>query len=129
MIKGKRELTQKYDTLLLYQKFIAITDNIEAKAKIADSIKDLKKEIRAYYNQPISNSSIIKSDFDGFIEKIILPETIDTKEKAEDYFNTYVYIPVSYASYDCTGKPFTCWHRIVYRMGRFELIHSVGIDI
>lgn len=100
------------------------------KALIAENAKEVKKAIREYVGKPASESRIVKDyGIDGCIVKFPLPEGIGTVEEAEEYFLSHHYIEATNSPYDCTGKAFTSWYRIIQIRGRFYAYHSVGFDV
>ena len=86
--------------------------------------------IRTFTRKPVSECRCVKDNgIDGFVNLFPLPEDIETMEDAERYFQEEEYIPMRYAAWDCTGKPFTKWHKVFVRHGRFWCYHAVGMDV
>ena len=66
---------------------------------------------------------------DYCIVKFPLPEDIQSKEEAREYFREYEYIRYRPTYYDCTGQSFTSWYKIFQKPdGRFWAYHAIGID-
>ena len=91
----------------------------------------MKRAVRAYLRkereaEPVH---IVQSDFDSCIYLMPLPRTITDAETAEDWFMQNEYEPSPRSAYDCTGREFTNWYRIIERNGRFYVYHAIGLDV
>lgn len=131
-INNSRELRIKYETLRMYEnEVLCRISDPERIAKLQRHIREIKCDIRNYHRRK-DNKHIIKIDgSDGFIELIELPEYIKDKRMGEDYYeeNIYISIPTRYFDYDCSGLPFTRWHKTVKRRGKYFIYHEVGYDV
>ena len=68
-------------------------------------------------------------DFDGYLEKVEIPEDISSKEIAEAWFEANEYRECTPSMYDCTGQSFTNWYKIVKLHDKLYAYHSVGFDV
>ena len=104
-----------------------------------DSSADaVKRNLRQFYHRDsrqdvgmgflCERRIIADNGVDGFIELVSIPEIFATAEEAEEFFNDFIFIPEVNSNYDCTGKPFTCWHKIARRGSRYVIYHQVSID-
>ena len=113
-ITSYNQLEVAYEVLLLY------TNN---KKNNKPYVIELKKAIRNFHKRQEEKTkdiiNVFDSDYDGYTKLQALPEYIETFEEAKEYFEEYLYIPVYRTYYDCTGKPFTSWHKICKRNNRF----------
>lgn len=95
-----------------------------------DRIITLKREIRTFCNAPLSEKRVIKDDgIDGYIVLFPFADDIQTAEEAKEIFEAYYYIEKTYSYYDCTGKAFTSWYKIIEKNGRFWAYHAIGFDV
>lgn len=89
-----------------------------------------KRDIRAYNNREPQERYIVKDNgIDGIIVRYPLPERIKDMETAVSYFEEQEFIDRPDSPYDCTGKIFTSWYKIVNKRGRFWAYHSIGMDV
>lgn len=90
-----------------------------------------KRALRALLkSRDIKDRRIVKDyGIDGFIVRIVLPEWIETKEEADEYFKGNEYMRTRYSAYDCTGDMFTSWYSLFLINGRWVAYHSVGVDL
>ena len=113
--------------------FSALDDGV-VKGMIADIKRDIRK-----WNKEIGHAHFFDVDFerrvvrddgiDGFVELVTLPDGIDDVERAEKFFNEYVYMECRPSMYDCTGQFFTSWYKLFKRGDRFFAYHSVACDV
>ena len=95
-----------------------------------DSVKSLKREIRSFTNKPASEEKLVKDyGVDGAVVLFPLPARLDSMEAAVDYFMDCEYIHSPNSAYDCTGRCFTSWFKIVEKNGRFWAYHSIARDV
>lgn len=124
-IQYKDDLRTAYCVLNGYKKLAALhgwNDNA------CQMVIDIKKSIREFLKRP--SRRIVHSDgIDGFTELLELPEYIQTKDKATEYFENEVFIPAFHSQYDCTGRAFTSGYKIFQRRGRFHAYHSISYDV
>lgn len=90
-----------------------------------------KRALRALLKKDDNEDRRIIKDYgiDGCIIRIVLPEWIETKEEADEYFKDNEYMRTRYSAYDCTGDMFTSWYSLFFINGRWVAYHSVGVDI
>lgn len=96
---------------------------------LEDEAIEIKRRIREYTNRTSDRTIVRDYGIDGFVSLIELPEYLKSEEDATEYFEETEYIPSRCSLYDCTGRAFTQWYKIIKRRGRFLAYHSVGIDI
>ena len=130
-ITNKSQLEVAYVLLRYYaEKTDQLKLSDHDKALLDENIKEVKQEIRRYNNQPVNETRVIKDyGIDGYVLLEPLPERITLPDAAEEYFMDVHYIPEPRSMYDCTGKPFTVWHRIIHRHGRYWAYHSIAFDV
>ena len=128
-ITNKEQLKVAYVLLRYYEK------NLD-RSKLSDidlideHIKEVKREIRAYRDKALIESRFISDEgIDGYTVLEPLPERIASRDAAEAYFDDAMYIPEPRSMYDCTGRPFTVWHKIICRNGRYWCYHHVAFDV
>ena len=98
--------------------------------KVEALIIDMKRKLRADSKRVDDRQIIHDNGFDSFIAKFPLPEYIETREDAVEYFNEYEYIRMIPSAYDCTGQRFTSWYKIFQKPdGRFWAYHSIRLDV
>ena len=92
-------------------------------------IVDMKRKLRAESKRVDDRQTVFDDGIDGFIVKFPLPEYIETREDADEYFREYEYIRMIPSAYDCTGQSFTSWYKIFQKSdGRFWAYHSIRFD-
>lgn len=97
--------------------------------KIEDRIVEIKRQLRAH-NRYTGDRTVVHDDGDYHIVKFQLPEDIQTKEEAREYFRECEYIEYRPTYYDCTGQRFTSWYKIFQKPdGRFWAYHCIGRDV
>lgn len=120
-----------YDDLRFYEWMLAEAKKRESKQVldvIEERVVEIKKQIRTR-NKKTSDKTVVHDDGDYYILKFPLPEYIDSKEDAVEYFKEYEYIYYRPTYYDCTGQHFTSWYKIFQKPdGRFWAYHAIGID-
>ena len=122
-INNSRELRVAYEVLMEIESL---------KAKKTEKIYDLKRRIRDFLRERESELKqwCIKNYGDGtaiFLEE--LPEHIKTESEARDWFEYNKYIESPHSAYDCTGKRFTVWFKIVCRRGKYYAYHYIACDV
>lgn len=127
LIRDNNELRNAYEDLTFYQE---LTDEDPNWAEVLkEKIKTLKKRIREYVKKEKMDHFCIKSDCDGYIEKILLPDRIDSKEEADIWFKENEYRTCKPSQYDCTGQLFTGWYRIFHINDRYVAYHCLCMDV
>lgn len=109
--------------------YISLIRLVENNPEARNWCIDAKRAIREYLTQDNTRGNIIRSDYDGYVELVEMPEDITNAEQAEGWFEYHLekeYVP---SAYDCTGQLFTVWHKIFIRRGRYHVYHCVGIDV
>ena len=111
--------------------FIRDDATAEQKSGMAAFIANIKKEIRAYNNRPVSNVRIISADYDGRLELVKLPDKLDEAHEmdATNWFLNHHYLKSYNNPYDCTGQEFTNWFYLFRRRGHWFAYHSVSFDV
>ncbi len=119
-IKNKDDLRTAYDYLSMLKEF----------HRPAQKQDEVKRAIREYINIEKSFERIVKDyGIDGYILLMELPEFLESKEDAEEYFEERHVIHAIPSIYDCTGQAFTSWYKIFKRRNRFFAYHSVSFDV
>lgn len=99
---------------------------------IEERIVEMKRQIRKRNRDAVSGRVLVTSADSGdyWITKFPLPEDIQTREEAIEYFKEYEYIYYRPAYYDCTGQQFTSWFKVFQKPdGRFWAYHCVSLDV
>lgn len=111
--------------------FIRDDATAEQKSGMAAFIANIKKEIRAYNNRPVSNVRIISADYDGRLELVQLPDKLDEAHEmdATNWFLNHHYLKSYNSPYDRTGREFTNWFYLFRRRGHWFAYHSVSFDV
>ena len=124
-IHNNDELRTTYSWLRMYQSAGVANDRL-----YSGFVKLLKRNIRQYVSKPTSDRRIIKDyGIDGAIFLYPLPVEIRTAEKADAYFRQEEYMGRPRSAFDCTGRPFTSWYKIIERRGRYWVYHGVALDV
>ena len=89
----------------------------------------LKQSFREFFNPVIDETVRFSVDEYSYIEKFPVPEYIHSIESAEEWFDECVFIEQPYSMYDCTGRPFTLWHKFAMLHGRLYCYHRICIDL
>lgn len=96
-------------------------------------IRKYKNEIREYNkdrNKDPFIVSVFKNDWDGYMEKLVIPaDPEDTQEEVNEFFKDNYYIPYYDRGYDCTGQLFTSWYSIFRVADNWVIYHSVQADV
>jgi|GEM_PF-517336 len=98
-------------------------------------VDEYKRKIRRYGKRPQrigpyeATVEILRDNgIDGYVERIEIPlaQSIRTGERI---FDEYIFLPDPHSAYDCTGKLFTCWHKVILRCGHCFIFHGVSRDV
>ena len=93
-------------------------------------VDDVKRSVRRYLNKnAYQDRRIISSDSDGMMVLVQLPESIQTREGAEEYFEANEVMEAIPSQYDCTGQLFTSWYHLFQRNGRWCAYHRICADV
>ena len=127
-IRNGGDLKATYEVLMDMQALRPLPGREEA---VQEHIRELKKDIRDYFRQQKNDGRcIIRDDgIDGYIELVMLPEYLNTKDSAAAYFEEKEVFQGPNLPGGCTGQPFTCWYRIVCRQGKMWAYHRVAYDV
>lgn len=126
-IANSADLKIAYEELLFWKNDSELKDNVIINNRI---IKKLKCDIRDYFKRMNRKTArIIKWDSDSEIWLEELPETITTKEAAEEWFMYHRYKEVMPSIYDCTGQLYTAWYKVFKRNGKYVVYHYIGRDV
>lgn len=127
-IRNSGDLKATYEVLMDIQALRPLPGREEA---VQEHIRELKKDIRDYFRQQKNDGRcIIRDDgIDGYIELVMLPEYLNTKDSAAAYFEEKEVFQCPNLPGGCTGQPFTCWYRIVCRQGKMWAYHRVAYDV
>ena len=107
-----------------------ITNDEVFRKQIVDLKRKIRRIDREAENRKDPYSHIVKSDFDGYWEKIVFPvEEDDTLEDAEAFFANYYEMPYRPTYYDCTGQLFTAYHSTFKVGDKWIIYHRVDMDI
>ena len=131
MIRNKKDLEFAYMAIEIFKDLVNRQPNVDAKLELKRNnyIKDRKKEIREFNKRKRDRRFIKDYGIDGYIELVELPEYLDTKEEAKEYFEEEEWIHCPLTAYDCTGRPFTGWVKIFQRRGKWMAYHRVEFDV
>ena len=125
-IANNADLKVAYEELIFWKNDPRLKDNV----LVNDKIKELKEGIRDYFRRMNRETArIIKWDFESEIIMEEIPELINTKEAAEEWFMSCRYREVRPSIYDCTGQLFTAWHKIYKRNGKYIVYYCVCRDV
>lgn len=126
-IANSADLRVAYEELLFWKNDPRLKDNALINDRI---IKKLKRDIRDYFKRMnCETSRIIKWDSESAIILEEIPEIINTKEAAEDWFMFCRYREATPSPYDCTGQLFTAWYKIFKRNGKYIVYHCICRDV
>lgn len=127
-IRNSGDLKATYEVLMDIQALRPLPGREEA---VQEHIRELKKDIRDYFRQQKNDGRcIIRDDgIDGYIELVMLPEYLNTKDSATAYFEEKEVFQCPNLPGGCTGQPFTCWYRIGCRQGKMWAYHRVAYDV
>lgn len=97
---------------------------------VQEIVKEWKQALRKYYHRPMDKGRVIQYDDYGYMTSLFpLPEHVQDREAAEDWFDYNERRECIASPYDCTGQVFTIWHKMVYRRGQWWCYHHTGMDI
>ena len=124
-------MTYTYSDLHFYEWMLhELKKQPNSKPEIVEAkIIDMKRQLRANSKHVDDRHTVRDNGIDGFIDKFPLPEYIETRQDADEYFNEYEYIRMIPSAYDCTGQRFTGWYKIFQKPdGRFWAYHCIEFD-
>ena len=126
-------------TFKLGYEMLAVLEANEKGPSINNLIPQLKKELRHYAHRDnmedvgmgfkVEHRIIKEYGIDGYIELVSIPAVFDNENDAVDFFFGFIDIPFIPSAYDCTGRPFTDWYRLIKRRGQFYAYHRVSFDV
>ena len=116
---------QEYTVMRQYLRYLSHVNGI----KNSEHFKQVKKAIRKYEHQPISEKRVFNADFDAMTLVYPLPEWLESADEADEYFRTDEFIEAPRCAWDCTGQQFTAWYKIFKRAGRFWCYHRICRDV
>lgn len=124
------DVKRNYNLINLWNEMIKKFDLLPDE-EVEKKLKSLKKGIRIFWKEKELNVKrwILGGDFDGYLEKVEIPEDISSKEIAEAWFEANEYRECTPSMYDCTGQSFTNWYKIVKLHDKLYAYHSVGFDV
>ena len=127
-IRNGGDLKATYEVLMDMQALRPLPGREEA---VQEHIRELKRDIRDYFRQQKNDGRcIIRDDgIDGYIELVMLPEYLNTKDSAAAYFEEKEVFQCPNLPGGCSGQPFTCWYRIVCKQGKMWAYHRVAYDV
>lgn len=94
-----------------------------------DLVKEMKQAVRTWAHRPESIGRIFNEDVDGYTAVYPLPERINSKAEAVEFFEENERMTCRPSAYDCTGQLFTSWYKVIQKNGRFWVYHRVSRDI
>ena len=97
--------------------------------EVANMVIDMKRDVRKYRRRGDDRRVIHDYGIDGGVLKIRLPEGIKTRLEAEDWFAMNEYIQFEPAPWDCSGRAFTGWYKLVKSSDGWVCYHRVCMDI
>lgn len=99
--------------------------------RVRERIRNAKRSVRKFLREERETepAHLVHNDFDSCIWLIPMPEFVKDAEAAEVWFQLHEYMPIVNSAYDCTGRHFTSWYKIVNRGGRFYAYHCESIDV
>ena len=124
-------MTYTYSDLHFYEWMLhELKKQPNSKPEIVEAkIIDMKRQLRANSKRTDEHQTVRDDGIDGFIAKFPLPEHIQTRSEAIEYFHENEYIPMIPSAFDCTGQRFTAWYKVFQKSdGRFWAYHSIGFD-
>lgn len=130
-VRNSSDLKVAYETLSLYGKLLSECEDIEPKNMklVKEKIAEQKREIRKFYKRGNDRRLVKDNGIDGYVLLIELPETLENKRDAEEYFEKNEEICAVPSMYDCTGQAFTSWFKVFKRRDRFMAYHSICFDV
>ena len=124
-------MTYTYSDLHFYEWMLhELKKQPNSKPEIVEAkIIDMKRQLRAN-SKRVDDRQIVRDGCDSFVAKFPLPEYIETRQDAVEYFKEYEYIRMIPSAYDCTGQRFTAWYKLFQKPdGRFWAYHCIGMDV
>lgn len=97
-----------------------------------DRHDEIKRALRRFYKnvcEKAASGETVFGEFDGYIRKYPLPESIKTKEEAQEYFEEYEWMECEPSMYDCTGQHFTHRYCVFQKGNRWWCYHVIGVDV
>ena len=124
MIENREQLRTAYMLVGLLKDSVSLEVN--------EPVKELKRKIRLYNKRESMKPMIVKEDgidgyvsleqLDGETDRLSLPEV-------EEWFRDNREIAILPSAYDCTGRAFTSWFKIVRRRGHWYAYHRICFDV
>ena len=128
-ITNREQLKAAYLLLDYYEKKLDRSKLSDADL-LDEHIKEVKREVRRYVHKPTSEDTVVKDyGIDGAMFLIPCPNWVKDKNDAEYWFMGEEFIPEPRSMYDCTGKPFTVFHKPVCRHGKWYMYHQIQFDV
>ncbi len=126
-----------FDTIRRSYEFLQMEKELVKEGKLPSLTTDrvaimIKREIREAYRKDRERRkcSVFCADYDRAIFKFALPEWIETREDAEDYFEARERIEMIPSQYDCTGQIFTTRYCVFQKPdGRWWVYHCMAMDV
>lgn len=125
-ICNDRDLRVAYEILQILADKNLTAKNIE---RVREHTKKIKRAIREYRDRNENMAQIVRSDFDSMLVVLPLPQHLETKECATEYFLDHYFLEARPSAYDCTGQVFTSWYKIFRRRGQFWAYHATAMDV
>ena len=124
-------MTYTYSDLHFYEWMLhELKKQPNSKPEIVEAkIIDMKRQLRAN-SKRVDDRQIVRDGCDSFVAKFPLPEYIETRQDAVEYFKEYEYIRMIPSAFDCTGQGFTAWYKLFQKPdGRFWAYHCIGMYV
>lgn len=131
MINTKEDLRIAFITVKLFQEIVkkyAPDIDPELEEKRNEYIRNKKKEIRDFLKKKSDRRLINESDYGSYTELIELPDFIESKEEATEYFEEEEWRHYYPSPYDCTGQWFTSGYKVFQRRGKWMAYHRMCCD-
>lgn len=126
-VQNNHDLKVAYEELCFLQKFLP---DSKKPIVVKEQILKLKCSIRDYgYSEAPSREIVRDNGLDGYVLKVQLPDWIETKEEAEEYFEENEKITMRLTPWDCSGQAFTDWYKVFNTNGSWRAYHSIGFDV
>lgn len=97
-----------------------------------ERIVEIKRALRKWHRRGTTDpeTKMVWSDDDSsYMLLHRLPEYIQTRDEAEEYFDSELRRVYQWGPYDCTGQHFTRDHLCFQRQGRWMAYHQISVDI
>lgn len=128
-IANNADLKVAYEELLFWRSESELKNNDLINDRIINKIKIGIRDYFKRINQ--STARLVKwypdEECEIWLEE--LPETIRTKEAAEDWFLCHRYRAALPSPYDCTGQLFTAWYKLFKRNGKYVVYYCICRDV